>query len=164
MNPWHVSIDILNCMFIVQQGYEGVDQVCKTGLNRCDKVLLLDPAVNLCIPESPRPLMDLLRPGYALLHIRLVNSVSISPSSDLVGCTLALQSPANIYASHSVVNRGLCGWKTDSLVYFDSTSSLQTRIFPPPSLVIPTIFDSNPKFSTTSITYKDRKTPSAALM
>ena len=35
-------------------------------------------------------------------------------------------------------------------MYFDSIASLQTRGFPPPSLVIPTIFASKPKFSTTA--------------
>ena len=69
MNPWRSSIEILNCRFILQQGPEGVDQVCKMGQNRCEKALLLDTAVNLCLPESPRPLLALLCPGYALLHI-----------------------------------------------------------------------------------------------
>ena len=69
MNTWHGSVEILNCRFIFQQGHEGVDQVCKTGRNRCEKAILLDPAVNLCLPESPRPLLALLRPGYAILHI-----------------------------------------------------------------------------------------------
>ena len=69
MNPWHVSVEILNCRFIFQQVPEGMDQVWKMGLNRCDKALILDPAVNLCLPESPRPLLALLCPGYALLHI-----------------------------------------------------------------------------------------------
>ena len=27
MNPWHGSVEILNCGFIFQQGTEGVDQV-----------------------------------------------------------------------------------------------------------------------------------------
>ena len=69
MNPWHGSAEILNCRFIFQQGPEGVDQVRKTGQNRCEKAILLDPAVNMCLQESPRPLLDLLCPGYALLHI-----------------------------------------------------------------------------------------------
>ena len=69
MNTCHGSIEILNCRFSVQQGSEGVDQVYKTGQNRCDEELLLDHAVNLCIPDRPRPLLDLLCPGYALLNI-----------------------------------------------------------------------------------------------
>ena len=69
MNTWHGSIEILNCRFTVHKGHEGVDQIFKTGRNRCEKALLLDPEVNLCIPESPPPLMALLRPGYALLNI-----------------------------------------------------------------------------------------------
>ena len=87
---------------------------------------------------------------------RLVNSVSTSPSFDLIDCTPALQSHYNICARHSMANRVLGGEKTESLVYFDSSASLQTRRFPPPSLVIPKIFASNPKFSTTSITDKYR--------
>ena len=38
---------------------------------------------------------------------RLVNSVSTSPSYDLIDCTHALQAPTNIYARHSMVNRVL---------------------------------------------------------
>ena len=69
MNPWNGSVEILNCRFIFQHGPEGVDQVCKTGQNRCEKALLLDTAVNLNLPESPRLLLALLFPAYALLHI-----------------------------------------------------------------------------------------------
>ena len=58
MNPWHVSIEILNSRFIFQQVPEGVDQVCKRVKNRCEKALLLDPAVNLCLLESPHPLLE----------------------------------------------------------------------------------------------------------
>ena len=69
MNPWYGSVEIIKCRFIFQQGPEGADQVCKTGRNRFENALLLDPAVNLCLPESPLPLLDLICPGYALLHI-----------------------------------------------------------------------------------------------
>ena len=46
-----------------------MDQLGKTVRHRCEKALLLDPTVKLCLPEIPRPLLDILRPGYALLHI-----------------------------------------------------------------------------------------------
>ena len=69
MNPWHTSIEILIHRFIVKQGTELVYQVCKTGQTWCDKGLLLDTIVNMCLLESLRFLLALLCPGYALLHI-----------------------------------------------------------------------------------------------
>ena len=68
-NTWHVSIEIPNHRFIVNQGPERVDKVCKTVLNRCEKALLIDAAVKLCLMEILFPFLYLLRPGYALLHI-----------------------------------------------------------------------------------------------
>ena len=69
MDPWNASIDILNRRFIVKQGPKRVDQVCKTGQNWCEKALLLDPTVKLCLPESSLPLLDIICPGYVLLYI-----------------------------------------------------------------------------------------------
>ena len=69
MNTWHGSVDILNYRFILQQGPEVVDQVCKTGQNMCEKTILFDTAVNLCLPEILPPLLTILCPCYALLHI-----------------------------------------------------------------------------------------------
>ena len=69
MNPWYDFIEILNHRFIFKQGPELVDQVCKTGQNRFENALLLDPAVKLLFPEILRPLLDLIFPGYALMNI-----------------------------------------------------------------------------------------------
>ena len=46
-----------------------MDKVCKPVLNRFEKALLLDVVVKLCLPEGSFTLLDILRPGYALLHI-----------------------------------------------------------------------------------------------
>ena len=56
-----------------------------------------------------------------------------------------------------MVNRGLDGEKKEVLVYFDSSAYLHTQILPPLPLVIPTIFASKIKFSTTYITDKNRE-------
>ena len=69
INTWHVSIEIPNHRFIVNQGPKRVDKVCKPVLNRFEKALLLDVVVKLCLPEGSFTLLDILRPGYALLHI-----------------------------------------------------------------------------------------------
>ena len=94
----------------------------------------------------------------------LVNFVSTSPSSELTDYTPALQAPDNICARQSMANRGLGEEKSESLVYFDSSASLQKQILPPQSLVIHTIFASKPKFSTTPITCKERETLSLSVV
>ena len=79
MNTWHASIEIPNHRFIVNRGPEQVDNLCKTVLNRCENALLLDVAVKLCLPERSSPLLDLLRPGYVLLHI-LPHQFGVNPA------------------------------------------------------------------------------------
>ena len=69
MNTWHASIEILNFRFIVNQGPEWVDQLCKTGQNQCEKTLLLDPELKMCPRERLPPLLNILCPGYAILNI-----------------------------------------------------------------------------------------------
>ena len=61
-------MEILNRRFIVKQVPEQMDQVCKAGLNRCNMGFILDPSVKLFLLESLRPILSLLRPGYAILH------------------------------------------------------------------------------------------------
>ena len=107
MNPWHDSIEILNHSFIVKKVPEWVDQIWKLGQNRCEKALLLDPVVKLCLPESSSPLWIFFVQVMHIYILCLVNSVSTSPSYNLIDFTTALQSPTNICARHSMVNMGL---------------------------------------------------------
>ena len=164
MNPWYASIEILNHMFIVNQGPEQVDQVCKIVLNPCGKALLLYSTVNLCLPGSLRPCLDLLRPGYALLHIppRQFGVYLTIIQIDRLQSRLA--SPFQYMRKAFHGEEGLGCWKTESLLYFDSSASLYTKILPPPSLLIPTIFAFKPKFSNISIIDLDRKTPPVAVV
>ena len=46
-----------------------MDWVWKPGQNRCDKVLIPDPAVKLCLPERSLPLLAIISLFHALLHI-----------------------------------------------------------------------------------------------
>ena len=109
MNTWHDSIDVLNHRCIVEKGSVQVDQICKLGRKQCEKAPLLNPAVKLCLPEISFPLLDLLCPGYALLHI--------SPCQFGVNLTIIwldilhspLQAPNNICARKYMVKRGLGG-------------------------------------------------------
>ena len=73
-------------------------------------------------------------------------------------------SPLPIYAQGTPLWQRLGRWKIESFLDFNSSASLQTWNFPPPLLVIPTIFSSNPKLSTTSAIDLDRETPSVAVV
>ena len=48
---------------------ERVDQLYKTGQNRCEKVLILETTVKLCLLEIFLPLLDVISEGCAILHI-----------------------------------------------------------------------------------------------
>ena len=124
INPCHASIEILNHRFIVKQGPEQVDQVCKPGQNRCDKAPLLDTAVKLCLLEILCPLLDLLHSVYAHLHIL--------PCQFGVNLTIIQIDRLQIHLASSCQymckalrgEEGLGWWKIEALLYFGSSASL----------------------------------------
>ena len=132
--------------------------------NQCNKTLLLDTAVKLCLLESSRPLLALLCPGLHFCIFHLVNLVSTSPSFKLINCTPSLQAPDNKCTRHCMVKRDFGGENNVSFLYFYSSASLRTQRLPPPSLFIPKIFASAPKLSTTYITDLDSKTQSVSVV
>ena len=91
-------------------------------------------------------------------YYAFVNLVSVSPPSDLIDWTADLQAPDNICTRQTMVKRGLGDENMESMLYFESSASLQTWIFPPTSLVITTIFPSKTKFPTTYTAELDRET------